>query len=566
MGRFFGIVGFISAITLVVLLSFAALAMASDVGYEPGQIIVKFSPHVGRVMVEKRDEFVSVGIPSLDGRLERYGAHGMRQLFPHKSSELSSIHQIDIDPQHDAMTAARDFASDKHLLYAEPRYHHRPCDTPNDPNYMNGLQWFFNAIQAPEAWGVTHGNKSTIIGLVDTGMDLDHPDLAGNLWINLGEDANGDSIISGPDWNGVDNDSNGYKDDFWGWDFAGWGVPDNYPDEGATLHGTHSAGILGAVTDNGVANAGMSWNCAIMVVKVSVNASTDITHGYEGIQYAADNGAHVINLSWTRGGDPSAFEQEIIDSAFAKGSILVAAAGNDVPGTAFAPPDTCPRTYPASYSHVTAVAATDLANRATDFTYYGTWVDVSAPGNAMYSTLWDNSYGMRASTSAACALVSGVAALLKITEPELTSDDFESRMHTTSDYIDNLNPTYAGWLGGGKVNAYRALMNIVSVDQAWTTGQTVPQGYALSQNYPNPFNPSTTISYSLPVNTEVAVRIYNVRGDLVKILVEGAQPAGQYAVQWDGRDQKGFNVASGIYFCSLKADHWSQTRKMILIR
>jgi subtilisin family serine protease len=303
-----------------------------------------------------------------------------------------------------------------------------------------------------------------------------------------------------------------------------------------------------------------------MPVKVSADGSSDITFGYEGIQYAVDNGAMVINLSWTRGDTASAFEQEIIDSAFAKGAILVAAAGNDEAGSTFAPPDTCPLSYPACYSHVTAVAATDMNDRATSFTYYGTWVDVCAPGNGMFSHLWDDSYGMRSSTSSACALVSGVAALLKFYDPSVDSDEFQTRMRTTSDYIDDLNPDYAGWLGGGRLNAYRALMNIVPVEETASAAQGMPDGYALSQNHPNPFNPSTTISYSLPQAGQATLRIYNVGGQLIRILVDSIQSEGEYAVRWDGCDRDGQRVTSGIYFYRLSAGNWSQAKKMVLMR
>jgi serine protease len=560
------IVGAVVGMSMAVALAFTALSAASGIEYQPGQIIVKFSPQVAEVMLESRNEFLSVGIASLDERLERYGVHRISQVFPYKHSELSLIYQIDFDSQYDAEAVAHDFAKDKHLLYAEPRYHHRPCETPNDPYYLNGLQWFFNKIQAPEAWDITHGDSSVIIGIVDTGVDWNHPDLADNLWINLGEDVNGDGHITGIDWNNADDDSNGFIDDFYGWDFAGLGYPDNLPDEGGTLHGTHTAGVCGAVTNNNLTCAGMSWNCTIMPVKVSRDGSYGIRYGYEGIQYAMDNGAQVINLSWRRGGAPSAFEQEIIDSAFAKGAILVAAAGNDSAGSTYAPPDTCPFSYPAVYKHVTAVAATDMADNAAAFTYYGTWVDVSAPGNAIYSHLWNDSYGLRGSTSSACALVSGVAALLKVTEPEMNSDEFEARMQTTSEDIDDLNPTYAGWLGGGRLNAYRALMNIVSVEETWATTGMIPEGYALSQNYPNPFNPSTTISYKLPTSGQVALKVYNVRGQLVRTLVDGKLPAGEYAARWDGCDHQGHQVTSGIYICCLKVDNWSQSKKMVLLK
>lgn len=449
-------------ILFVLLLAFTALSMASDAGYEAGQIIAKFSPEVQKIAVEKQNGVVSLGIASLDRRMERYRVRRIRQLFPHKHSELGFIYQFDFDPRYDAKAVACDFAEDEHLLYAEPRYRHQPCDTPNDSFYAVGVQWYLDAVQGPDAWDITHGDTSVVIGIVDTGVDWNHPDLADNIWFNSGEDINGDGLFTAIDWNAVDDDTNGFIDDWHGWDFGGVTTSDNNPMENPSLlgsHGTPCAGVASAVTNNDLACAGMSWNCAIMPVKVTRDKSDDIIYGYEGIQYASDNGAEVISLGWVRGDTASAFEQEIIDNAFAKGAILVAAAGTDLPDTNYAPPDSCPLQYPACYNHVTAVAATDLYDKATGWTFYGSWVDVSAPGVAIYNVYWDDTYAMRRGASKSCALVAGVAGLVKSVDPNMTSDEFEMKMRTASDDIDSLNPGYEGLLGGGRLNAYRALLS-----------------------------------------------------------------------------------------------------------
>jgi subtilisin family serine protease len=446
-------------------MAFPTLSAAQDIQHEPGRIIVKFCTAVGKVKAQERDGLVSVGIPSLDQRMKQYGVNSIGQLFPHKSSQLGLIYQFEFDPRYDARVVADDFAGDDHLLYAEPRYIHRPCEAPNDFFYMDGTQWYLDQVHGPQAWDITHGDSLVVIGVVDTGVDWDHPDLFGNIWVNPGEDLNGDGRITAVDINGVDDDGNGYVDDFYGWDFGGGGgYPDNNPMESPGpfgSHGTHCAGTAAAVTDNELGVAGMAWNCSIVVVKVSRDGEDFIRHGYEGIQYAADNGADVISISWGRaGGSPAQWEQEIIDSAFARGAIVVAAAGND-PGTA--PPDTCPLYYPAWYNHVTAVAATDINDQVPGWSFYGSWVDVSAPGVGIYSTFWNDTYHMRSGTSMACPLVAGVAALIKSLEPEMNSDQFEARMRMTSDDIDGLNPGYEGWLGGGRLNAYRALYENVPV-------------------------------------------------------------------------------------------------------
>jgi subtilisin family serine protease len=553
-------------LVLVLLAFFYRLTAADEtaVWYEPGQIIVKLSPDAGKIGVEKKNGVMCLGLATLDRRMKRYGVHHISQIFPHKRSELGRIYQFDIDPRWDSRAAAGDFASDEHLLYAEPRYRYRPCAIPNDPFYQTGVQWYLAAVQAPQTWDITYGDSAVIIGIVDTGVDLDHPDLRDNLWVNLGEDANDDGRITIEDWNNIDDDGNGYVDDLQGWNFGASPLCDpGSPWEDNVIHGTHMAGIAAAVTDNNTGVAGMSWNCTFMAVKVCRDGQSDLIYGFEGIQYAADNGARVINLGWARGDTASAFEQEIIDSAFVKGVILVAAAGND-PGVT--PPDSCPLSYPAGYDHVTAVAATDVDDKALSWTYYGSWVDVAAPGEAIYNTWWNDSYVLLQGTSRSCALVSGVAALLKVVEPEMNSDQFQERVRTTSDDIDAMNPGFEGLLGGGRINAYRALMNIVSEREEGFGTETLPNACALHQNYPNPFNAATEIGYQIPRAGRVTLKVFNALGQEVRTLLDGRQEAGEHKIRWDGQDANGQDVASGLYFCRMEVGKFRKTVKMVLVR
>ena len=443
------------SVGLMVLLS--NLSLASMPQYVPGQIIVQFTPEVGKITIQQREGLSSVGITSLDQKMEQYGVSGIRQIFPHKKSELALIYQFDFDPQYDAMEVARDFAGDEHLRYAEPRRIRQLCDAPNDLYFLQGWQWYLDRVRGPEAWDIAHGDSTVIIGIVDTGVDWDHPDLVDNIWFNSGEDANGDGVITAIDWNSVDDDGNGFVDDWHGWDFGGTAIADNNPNEDEPVHGTHVAGIAAAVTHNEVGVAGMSWNCTIMPVKISHTPYDGIHFGFEGIQYAIDNGADVINLSWGGTGfDP--FEQMVIDSAFEKGVIVVASAGNDPPCS---PPDTCPPHYPSGYNHVVSVAATNQSDRAASWTYYGSTVDVAAPGVSIWNTWWNDTYSFLQGTSMSSPVVAGVAGLLKSVDPDITSDEFEAKMWHTSDNIDHLNPAYVGWLGGGRVNAYRALLSVI---------------------------------------------------------------------------------------------------------
>jgi len=446
------------------LIGMPPLWAAGDPFYVPGQIIVKFTDEVNPAAAAKADGPPVLGVASLDRTIQRCEVSHLQPLFPHKTSQLGRICQIDFPPGRDVLEVTAAFAADAHVLYAEPRYIDRLCTVPSDPDYLAGMQWYLDKVQAPLAWDVARGNSSVVIAIVDQGVDWNHPDLAENIWVNPGEDLDGNGQITGTDFNLADDDSNGYADDFFGWDFGGYGYPDWNPMENPgpyPPHGTHCAGIAAAVTDNALGVAGMSWNCSIMAIKVTEDENSAVYYGYEGIQYAADNGADVINISWGRSvGNPSQAQQEIIDSAFARGCIIVAAAGND-PGVL--PPDTCGLYWPAWYDHVTAVAAIDQDDYIAEWSYYGDWADVCAPGVDIYNTFWDNTYGSLDGTSMAVPVVAGVAGLAKKLQPDLDSDEFESRMRTTSDDIDHLNPGYEGWLGGGRLNAYRALQENVAV-------------------------------------------------------------------------------------------------------
>ena len=233
----------------------------------------------------------------------------------------------DVDPQY----LASQIKKSADVEWAEPRYIYKTSYVPSDPSFSK--QWSLTKINATQAWDVAKGDTSIIIGIVDTGIDWDHPDLAANIWTNKKE-------IPG---NGIDDDNNGYVDDVRGWDFGGsTGTPDNNPMEDKPDHGTHVAGIASAVTDNGVGVASIGGNSKLMAVKTSTNSNRDsngnpyISYGYEGIVYAVDNGAKIINCSW--GGDGYSMDGEtVIKYALAKGALVVAAAGNDMTFRRFLP-------------------------------------------------------------------------------------------------------------------------------------------------------------------------------------------------------------------------------------
>jgi len=221
------------------------------------------------------------------------------------------------------------------------------------------------------------------------------------------------------------------------------------------------AGDASAVTNNGVGVAGIGYNCKVMAVKCSydndtrANGSGFIWFGYEGIVYAADNGADIVNCSWGGGGF-SQYEQDIINYANGQGSLVVCASGND---------DSPAPHYPSAYENAFSVAATASGDVKSSFSNYGTTIDISSPGSSIYSTGYSSIYVSWSGTSMASPVAAGVAALVKSHYPAYTNAMLATLLMYSSDNIDAQNPAYTGLLGAGRVNAYKALTTTVN---SWT--------------------------------------------------------------------------------------------------
>ena len=275
------------------------------------------------------------------------------------------------------------------VTWIEPDFALTPSRLPNDPDYS--LLWGLSNdgqtggvadidINAPQAWDITTGSRSVVIAVVDSGADVGHPDLAANIWRNPGE-------IPG---NGIDDDRNGYVDDVSGWDFVS---NDNTPDDG-NGHGTHVAGTIGAVGNDGRGVVGDNWEVSILPLKFLDDWGFGSTAGaIAALNYAAvlrSAGVNIVatNNSWGGGGYSSAL-RTVIARHNEAGILFVAAAGNDGTDNDAAP------AYPASYdlANVISVAAIDHAGQAASFTNFGrTSVDLAAPGVDVYSTIPGSSY------------------------------------------------------------------------------------------------------------------------------------------------------------------------------
>lgn len=327
------------------------------------------------------------------------------------------------------------------LRYAEPNFLVQVADViPNDPNW--GLQYGLTNIRAPQGWEFTTGSTSIRIAIIDTGIDRTHPDLAGK-------------IVAGYDF--VNGDNNAQDDNG---------------------HGTHVAGIAAAISNNGTGVAGVSWGARLIPVKVlnSVGGGS-YANVAAGIVWAADHGAHVINLS-LGGASPSLTLQNAVDYAVSRGVVVVAASGNS--GSNFV-------LYPARYANVIAVAATDSSNTRAWFSNYGPEIDLSAPGVSIYSTALGG-YMFRNGTSMATPYVSGLAAILRGSSSLSSPSDIALQMETTA--LDLGLPGWDDFYGYG----------LIQMDAAIAPVWVAPTATAI----PPPGNnsaPSPTSFFTLPTFT-----------------------------------------------------------------
>ncbi|AUS10057.1 peptidase S8 [Laceyella sacchari] len=396
------ILGFVAltvALTVAPWSTVASAAPTATPDKAPEEIIVKFKPHTSK----KKMAALHAEIRS---EVEETSTLG-HQVVKVKRSSLATL--------------LRKYKQHPDVAYAEPNYVYRASVlpsarhtrswqtrfsiTPNDPFFWN-KQWGPKRVQAHLAWQTAPVGKTVKIAVVDTGIQTNHPDLRGKV--------------------------------LRGWDF----VDDDSTQQDLNGHGTHCAGIIAATSNNGIGIAGLSPNAKLLPVRVlneqGEGTAADIA---DGIKYAADQGAQVINVS-LGGPESSLTIKNAVDYAWNKGAIVVAAAGNE---------STDQPSYPAYYSRALAVASTDSDDQRSWFSNYGPWVDVAAPGGNIYSTVTGGGYAYDSGTSMAAPHVSGIAGLLA--GQGRTNAQIRAAIENTADKVPG---TGTDWTHG-RVNAYRAI-------------------------------------------------------------------------------------------------------------
>ena len=314
-------------------------------------------------------------------------------------------------------------------------------------------------ISASGAWDIEIGSKALVIAIIDGGIDWTHPDLVENIWQNSGEDLDGDGVLvyqngrwqfDPDDINGIDNDGNGYPDDFIGWDFAN---NDNNPyDDTQYGHGTHVGGIIAAKGNNSIGVSGVSWNASLMPLKfLNANSHGYVSDAIEALGYATQMGARISSNSWGGFGFSQAL-YEAIARAQLDNHLVIAAAGNHGANTDLSP------LYPASFDldNIISVSASDPSDQLAVFSNYGAnTVDIAAPGVDIYSTLPNGKYGYASGTSMAAPFVSGAMSLLLAQNNGLSYLELKQRMLSNVDYPSLLAGKSTS---SGRLNIEKALL------------------------------------------------------------------------------------------------------------
>lgn len=404
------------------------------------------------------------------------------------------------------------FSSDPSVEYAQREIVYKLDFLPNDSAYAS--QWGMHRIGMGKAWDKTRGSADVAVGVIDTGIDYEHPDLRSQVWINRAEDINGNGLfdpwpssemrngVSG-DLDGIDNDGNGFADDVIGYDFvdqpgfanaAGGDYREPDPDVLDEMgHGTSVSGIIAAETNNGIGIAGIAPDCKIMTLRAfdarGYGTESDVARA---LAYAVNNGAAIVNMSF---GDVqySRVLRDVIRYAYGRGVTMVASAGNA---------QTDRLHYPSAYDETISIAAT-LSNDATaGFSNFGATIDIAAPGQGITTTGRNGTYGSFDGTSASAPFVTGVAALIKSLHPEFSPEEVRGVLIASAEDLGT-----QGWdsrYGSGLLNAARAVElehpSVVKILSPKTNTGTKNDEIVIVGTAASPLMTGYSLSYGYGVN------------------------------------------------------------------
>ncbi len=430
--------------------SFSMPAGITKADYAPHTLIIKIAPAQNARTQSGTDALTEIrsltGVnriePAIPVRKRQASARARTQ---RPLVDIDNIYKIKLAEGQDLEVMINRLLQMEQVLYAEPYYLLKPLGinaseyVPNDPAAAKsgGAQTYLARIKAYQAWAVEKGDTSITIGILDTGIEFGHQDLSDNLKNNSNDPING-----------LDDDGDGYVDNYSGWDFAD---EDNDPTADQNIHGILVTGLAAASTDNNTGIAGTGFRSRYMPVKIFSSVDGSFFQGYEAVAYAADQGCQVINLSWGGANAFSYFGQDMIDYAvLEKDAVVVAAAGNSGKFENF---------YPASFNHVLSVGQTDNNDNRVNTSTYGYFVDLLAPGQSIYTTSGKDGYQSNGGSSLSAPMVSGTAALMRASYPELNALQIMEKLRLASDdiYAVGNNANFAEKLGRGRLNMLKAL-------------------------------------------------------------------------------------------------------------
>ncbi|RAP33225.1 hypothetical protein DID75_02845 [Candidatus Marinamargulisbacteria bacterium SCGC AG-410-N11] len=469
----------------------------------------------------------------------------------------------------DIESAKKALEQSKYFEWVQYDYYLQLLDVPNDPGYNS--QYYLSLVRAAQSWSFEPVDKTIRIGVVDSGIDYNHPDLRDNIWVN-------------PDIkNGVDLDGDQYQNDLHGWDPYDNDIGVKNDPMDTNSHGTMVAGIIAGIHNNGLGIAGVNKSCKLLAINVldkTSGSAVKTSYLVEGLYYALAKQVRIVNISI--GGKETDQQinfalREAVALLINQGVLVVAAAGNnDSRSYGYINIDQVDSPLvPATIPGVITVSASDrYGEYSKSISLYGESVDIMAPGEQIYSTSLKNDYkaslidgayySSKKGTSFAAPIVTGGLGFLLSIYPTLTNDQVYK--YLTQSAIDK------GTVGKDLYSGY-GLMDIlamISLAQDDSVGEPVksnvlrlsgkPDGAGEIVNAPNPFNPTTDLMtrycFSISHASNVSIKIYSLGLQLVKELFDGALNQGYHShIHWDGRDEFGNIVPNGTYIALINVNN-----------